>query len=598
MKPEVNVDNNHFTEALGSVFGEFEKEFDNYYCRSDFQKALKGLKSNRYQSKRPEKLSQLYKLFDAFQIDYLVNKDDAYYEKLVQDNIEKLVYDRDEIVNRILYKLYQRYDKYPTPEKYMQRIVENLKKKQPDDQEWENDTLRVRILKQFVKYGGYLETAGYKGRSAIEKYSAKKIHKKAKDMSIQDVIEVLDEGVFDCLVGAKDDQLDPKGTYGLLKLADDLAKGNFRGQGGTRRGLYLFAMAYDMKFYPDDSMKEYDKDRDIEKNLFRDYYNNNLMRFISEEYRGNTSAYENPSGRGINYKNFAEVIYLYYLSKTYSPEDKIRLSNAMIDRLKKSKPEKEKAEYKTEQKETQYYKGFFVYNRRTEELFDMDILNLSEEEFEIFVSTHFNCDSKGISPVQLEFEQNTAYNEYKKILNQLAEKLKENDLTSEEMKKGSSPLDYCNYGLWFTDVSAYGKEGLEKLYDKSGYKDMDKEKFAEFMEVLLGVNSFLGNTVKENINSQNENQEHSKISKKRIKALSVKSAKDVTRTSLVVAYYYYFNACCENEDTDELIGFRDVFERFSGELDPILENCGYQEINKKNFFDMLVILSAYAYLAS
>ena len=54
----------------------------------------------------------------------------------------------------------------------------------------------------------------------------------------------------------------------------------------------------------------------------------------AEKYEGKLNAVESdPSGQGINYKNFAEMIYIYFISKNYEPYEKIRRSDEMIRRL-------------------------------------------------------------------------------------------------------------------------------------------------------------------------------------------------------------------------------------------------------------------------
>ena len=93
------------------------------------------------------------------------------------------------------------------------------------------------------------------------------------------------------LNNATKEQRRPDGTYGLIKLADDLALGKFRTGGSTKKGLYLFAMVYNMTYYPGETknsknIRMFNYDSDIEKNLFRDYYCNNLIRFITKSYKG------------------------------------------------------------------------------------------------------------------------------------------------------------------------------------------------------------------------------------------------------------------------------------------------------------------------
>jgi len=98
----------------------------------------------------------------------------------------------------------------------------------------------------------------------------------------------------------------------LLKTADDLASCTFRTNGSTRKDLYIFAFAFGLKIYRDKSSPEYDKFSDIE-NLFFDVYNDDLFRYLEESDFRDSNAI--PNGEGVNYKNFAEAICLYYLTK-------------------------------------------------------------------------------------------------------------------------------------------------------------------------------------------------------------------------------------------------------------------------------------------
>lgn len=63
----------------------------------------------------------------------------------------------------MLLALFAVYKEYPLPEDYMKRIVDRLCGAEDG---WENDTLRLRILKQFIKYGNYLSDAGYSGKES------------------------------------------------------------------------------------------------------------------------------------------------------------------------------------------------------------------------------------------------------------------------------------------------------------------------------------------------------------------------------------------------------------------------------------------------
>ena len=128
----------------------------------------------------------------------------------------------------------------------------------------------------------------------------------------------------------------------LIELCNDFAEGVFRtNNGDTRRKLFWFAMVFGMTV----RLRETDpfiENKDIEKNLFEDYYSDNLMRFLSEDFakQETMSMFENePTGEGINYKNYVESIYVYYLYRkemNLIPGERIDSAEKMIDRCLRS----------------------------------------------------------------------------------------------------------------------------------------------------------------------------------------------------------------------------------------------------------------------
>ncbi len=573
------------TRRMDTVLDGLQDEFKALCDRKDFQSKLDALKQAGTKSDRSSKLRKLFDMFDMCGIKYERGKDNAYYEKLIYSSDIPTF---SEIENRMLLALYSIYKEYPSPEDYMKRIVDRLCF---DEDGWQDDTLRLRILKQFIKYGNYLTKAGFSGKKVICDFIENKIGKKPSD---EDVLTYLDDEVFSGLKTAEKAQKKPDGKFGLLKVADDLATGKFRAEGATKKCLYLFAMVYGMTYYSGniDSGEILDSKTDIEKNLFRDYYANNLMRFISDAYKGKLCEYElDPSGQGINYKNFAEMIYLYYISKDCSPQDKIKLSSEMINRVKEN--QFNKGHINTEDVGgTAFYRGIFK-NNIVGNLFSEDILSLEEREFEKFICEHYNCDTFAgtyetknstvdlkTGVLQLEIEQKSAFHEYQSIIKDLS------DL--------GVTLENCNYGLWFTDVAAFRKKGYENVYNRR--PDIDRNKFEEFIELLFGINSFIGCTIDENVSTQNADQEWTEPSKMKTKALYVSSANAVTRTSIIVAYYYYYNLLHEDDGNDKWKNFEEVFNNFKKDIDPILEAAYYQQLSGKNIFDVLVVFSSYAYL--
>ena len=573
------------TRRMDSVLNGLQSEFRSLCDIEDFKSKLDALKKTGAKSDRSSKLRKLFDMFDICGIEYERGKDNAYYENLIYSSDIPTF---SEIEDRMLFALYSRYEEYPSPEDYMKRIVDRLCF---DEDDWQHETLRIRILKQFIKYGNYLVDAGFGGRKVICDFVKDKIGKRPSD---EEVLTNLDDEIFLGLETATKPQKKPEGKFGLLKVVDDLATGKFRAGGATKRSLYLFAMVYGMTYYSGniDNGEILDFKTDIETNLFRDYYANNLMRFISKVYKGKLCEYElDPSGQGINYKNFAEMIYLYYIAKDCSPQDKIKLSNEMIRRVQESQFKQGRV-HTNDIGGTFFYRGIFQ-NKSVENLFSEDILSLEETEFEKFICENYDCDTyagsyetkRGVVDsktgiFQLETEQNSAFREYQSIINDL-------------IGLGVA-LENCNYGLWFTDVAAFRKKGYENICDRR--VEIDRDKFEEFMELLFGINSFMGYTVDEDVSLQNEAQEWTEPSKMKTKALYVSSANAVTRTSMIVAYYYYYNALHEDDGNDKWKSFEEVFNNFKKDIDLKLEAAFYQPLSGKNIFDVLVVFSSYAYL--
>lgn len=580
------------TRRMDAVLGGLEDEFKSLYSIGDFEAQLKALKKAGTNSDRPSKLSRLFDMFDSCGIAYERGRDNAYYEELIEN---AGLPNFSEIEDRMLYALYTKFREYPSPEEYMTRMVNRFC---TDSDGWEKDTLRMRILKQFIKYGNYLKDAGFGSEKVICDYVKGKIGRKP---SAEEVLSALDDGVFNGLDAASKQQKKPEGKFGLLKAVDDLADGKFRAEGATKRNLYLFAMVYGMTYYADRKAGKNaeipDFKTDIETNLFRDYYANNLMRFLSDIYRKKLCEYEiDPSGQGINYKNFAEMIYLYYISQDCSPQDKIKGSAEMIKRIQDKQFKKGKPDLQREEGNTVFYRSL-LQNDSVGGLFSEDILNLPVEEFEEFLCSYYDCDTftgtyetqKGtmdgkIGVFQLGTEQNSAFREYKAILQDLRELLKKTGLSMEN----------CNYGLWFTDVASFRKKGYENICDRR--PDIDRDEFDKFMELLLGLNNFMGYTVSEEVSGRGSEQEWTELSKRKTKALFVPSANAVTRTSLIVAWYYYYNLLHENDGKDKWNHFEELFNHFKKGIDVRLEAANYQPLSGKNILDVLVAFSSYAYL--
>jgi len=573
----MDIHNTSITRRLDATLNELQEEFAGIISFEDLDAAVRALRGSAGMSDHPSKLKKLFRMLDAAGIGYEKDQPDEYYEKLVAAADTKQIAD---IQDRFVLALFLRYENYPTPEDYMKRLVDRLCS---EDDHWQQDSLRLRILKQFIKYGDFLRGAGFGGRSSVIEYAKSR---GASGSDVEDILSYIDDGIFEPLETADKKQKKSGGKYGLLKIADDLAEGKFRVEGATKKNLYLFAMAYGMTYYlgPDQETVIYDPKTDIEKNLFRDYYTNNFVRFVTDAYRDRLAEYEiDPSGQGINYRNYAEMVYLYYISKDMSAAEKIAGSYEMIEEIRNEMRGKGgPAGRGTGAEADADASDPFTGSREKERINSEDILSMAEPDFKKYLCENYLCDTQQgntiVNPLQLETSQTHAYDEYRMIVD---------GITETGMR-----LENCNYGLWFVDVAAFYKKEYETICDR--YPDVDRERFADFMQLLLAVNNYLGYTANEESSGASLSQEKADRSIAKTSALYIDSAEKVTRSSIITAFYYYYNAIRAGSGMGSM-GFREVFNDFKEGVDDYLEAAGYQLLSGKDLFDVLVAFSAYAY---
>ena len=618
MKP---VTREGLTFRMSSEFEDLSDEFSGIYSSSEFYNTIRQIRKGDGE-KRSRKLNDLYDLFERCglkekgngtaerdgTLTYEKGRDPDYYEQKAGETIRRLCITPDEdMEGKVYYAMYRQYTRFPTPEAYMLSIVNEFSR--PEDP-WEKDTLRLRILKQFVKYGHYLTRAGFGSRPFLRAYVKEKLQL-AEDPADGMVWAELDDGVFDALGKASDSDAKNNGKYGLLKAADDLACGQFRTQGGTKLLLYLFAMVYGLTYYVQtpEGLKR-NRRTDIEKRLFQDYYTNNLTRFMTESYIRRPTSYEqDPSGLGINYKNFAEVVFLYYLSRgDLDPADKIAGAVRMIDRLKaagKDRPFGDPGEGMT-----------FRYRNR----FTPAAAGLDGEAFFSFMLENYDCNTRVTvtgpdgtrktlvrGEMQLETEQQAAYAEYCALWKRLCSVLRRNRLILEELKAYS-------FGNWYNgteydesgaalpghaDRARQKAEDYRKRYRPSD-PPVDPERFSGLMLIVERFSRFNTDYVKKELAGADGDLPDTP---QRISAASV------TRTALVMLYYNYFKArTLQTSGDPDLAGETDragrnptlseIYFDFSGALDPILERAFYQCMSPKVLLDILTVFSLYLYFCS
>jgi len=318
----------------------------------------------------------------------------------------------------------------------------------------------------------------------------------------------------------------------LLKLAESLENGNFYTNGKTKNDLYMFAFAFNMTSSINSEFGICDEERDIDKNLFHDYYNHNLLNYIEQ-----SSDYEaEPTGAGINIKNFVEVIYLYYLSlDNLTPKEKINRAEKCIEECKKKSKSTDKEKTQTMNRTNMYRNNYST------------VIKLSEEELVDYICENFYFDenNNSVSAIMYASEEITAYENCKMIL---------------------SEIDYAE-----GDISELRYEcGIEDIEEELKMLGIEDEKF---LHLLSNMNQMLDNKA--------EFFEDENFDKKKIK-----------RTDIITLAYYY--KILESADEfEEIRNFSEIYEDFCDYVNPVLTESRYQPISTKNIFDMFILLNLY-----
>lgn len=565
------------TQTVDAMMGELDHDLQVLNSRRDFEMKIGDIQQAAAEHKISRLqllLAELFRMFDESQIQYETGKPLSYYQNLIQNSD---LPDFSDYESQVLHALYRQYQSFPTPSQYLARIVKQ--NSNPEDH-WESDSLRLRILKQFIKYGNYLADAGYGGRMVIRNYVKQKT---GKTPDMVQVLSLLDDGVFSVLENSDKAFRKPSGKYGLLKLADDLANEKYRAEGATRQSLYLFAMVYGLKFEPYEISSNAGAGSDLEKALFRDYYSNNLMRWLSDAYKPGMTEFEvDPTGMGINFKNFAEVVYLYYLSSDLPAQEKISRSAAMIQRLIESADTPAEKELSSDSgssmttfMSTGNYRSaalkqisrILPKGRKLTELDEEELFETIRNGFDTQVWKRSEKTGKlyRIGEMQVMNTQNSAFREYQRLLRLLDEAF-------------LRPED-CSYGLWFAD--------LEALQSDPRLADLDPAEKQKFLKVLGAADSYLKGTL--NASSH---------------PLKIASSEKVTRSALLFAYYYWFNENYFDDEQLRKIPFSQFFQYFKNgmgdekSIDEIFEDSFYQPLSGRNIIDVLTAFSSYVYINS
>lgn len=423
-----------------------------------------------------------------------------------------------------------------------------------------------------------------------------------------------------------------------LRMIDHLASGYFDQQKLTRENLYIFAIAFRMTF--DGGQGAMIPETDIQKNLFYDYYADNFVNRFAEN-RG-VRAETEVDGYGINFKNFAEMIFLYYIAKpTLSPAEKLKGAYEMIEACRGVK--KGEAFGADRERYTKYYKETYL----------SELLHLPPKEFSAYLLEHYDCSNK-TRAIRNSAETRTAEKLYRELLKRvrvMEDRVFRSELeqtvgrmTSEalftEWEKEYMHENHCGAcprkedGKECRDCAHYAEcESLfvdykHELTDKEirdHVKDLKEKLKKRKKKELVRAMWELQRT-----SCTNEDERYVELmallESELKESVSVIASEQqtgisVTRTALISLFYYYIilkmrNTVVFDDETEyseeedyELSEFTDFASYYEyclkesvtvsiGEdtyigLDECLSAAGYQQIHSKNLFDIFVIFFAF-----
>ena len=528
----------NYTQQMDAAILDLQKDLKSFYCREDFTAKIAEVNA-QYKHKRSgyaSRLNELKKMCDACGISLKDLHHAATLDRIpTKKQLQKL----------LLTRLHELYTQFPTSADYMERLVRRLLKGQ-----FAEDSCRLVILKKLyleVK----LETTGATTKYLVAKLTPEetKAYKKCRGSEKRAyLVPKLDEDIF--------------GTKLLLpKMAADLAAGNFVGNGGTRKNLYIFAIAFGMT--TDFGGGVFDPDTDIEKNLFHDYYQDNLLRHLTKS----SGESDLPSGEGINYKNFAEVLYLYTIVKYphLSPEKKLDKAEGLIDLCKLSQADFAIAPPVTPEAPPKELTAEF------REKLIPQLMQLPEEQVPSFMIRHFYVYNPQPTTNATGYAgtQNTARGNYLELADLLRELCGD---YPEDLARGALQTD--NFLRQLRKIYADDPDFLKIL---EGTKENN-----DFLKLLYKMDELLGQG----------------------KAIAMKLWQDPDalnkyhRTGLISLYYCYLLNVLEEDQLVKdyaITSLPELYDFFcNGDdvyvgINTYLEESRFQKISTKNAFDMFTI---------
>lgn len=262
-------------------------------------------------------------------------------------------------------------------------------------------------------------------------------------------------GLFKAENRLRDARKSDNETWKPLMWADELSKSSFSDQRTTRTKLYWFAIIFEMTYSGSFLDKENEK-TDIQNKLFYEFYSDNLLNNLLES---DASLEKEPTGHGINFKNFAEVVYLYYIHRNdLTPAQKLSRAKRMINKCKESN-------------ETVINRQVLNHGNKNTTFYEpltKSLMDLPEDKVPEFISQNYICGKKGVNIIRVASENINAADIYKRMVDKLvkrAEMTVDHESVSYERIYSIMEAEYYMKNR----CSKCGHAAKRKLYEKCAF---------------------------------------------------------------------------------------------------------------------------------
>ncbi|MBR2257752.1 MAG: hypothetical protein IJ899_10585 [Blautia sp.] len=381
------------------------------------------------------------------------------------------------------------------------------------------------------------------------------------------------EQAFELYKTAKRDALRRKAgntNAELLTICQDLAEGKFKTTNGrTRALLYYFGIMFDMEVSLDQE-KNIPESKDFEKNLFHDFYSDHLFRYL----KGSVSDEESePTGEGINYKNYAEMIYFYYL---YNHKALPLPPGELIDRAEEMIQKTYNAAKKQVSTKSNFPAVFPPYTSAYRSDIVTEMVRTPEQKLVDYVVRHFQVippSGGNTGRLMVASEEKTAHKMVTQILDEL------------ELYQDTSFYDVRD-NLFGDHLSEIGKEFLAE----TRWLTARDSSFAQALKARYEKDTDFVTII-------------DKLEERCLTAFGWTKTDSspetvpfrITRNQLVSAYAMLYRASIGEKPA--LITFPMILADFKKGIDPYLTEARFQPFNEKNLLDLYLLLDLYYYLA-